>query len=290
MAARQQLKVLFFDVFGTCVSQNPSVADELSKATREALESDSSSMSDEVRSKAEKMVCLTNISIGSTLIPRQTYDNWFELAREWNREEGKFVSESKEKQGNVDWRAVDKHRIEVLPRLLADRGLIILGDDASIQDGSIWNNSQLDHLGRIWHRLPPWPDTNQGLDLLNTKFSTVALSNTYNDLLQSLVAHSNIPFTHLYSSDMFHSFKPNPKVYLGAAEQMGVKPEECALVAAHLNDLKGAKACGFYTVYVERPLEEKNLELVEEKIPDMVVGEGGGGFVGLAERLEIRGD
>jgi 2-haloacid dehalogenase len=68
---------------------------------------------------------------------------------------------------------------------------------------------------------------------------------------------------------MFQSFKPNPKVYLGAAEKMGVKPEECGLVAAHLSDLKGAKASGFYTIYVDRPLEEKNPELREENIPDM---------------------
>jgi 2-haloacid dehalogenase len=106
--------------------------------------------------------------------------------------------------------------------------------------------------------------------------------------MEGLVAHSSIPFTHVYTADMFQSYKPNPKVYLGAAEKMGVKPEECALVAAHLNDLKGAKACGFYTVYVERPLEEKNPELKEEDIPDEWVKEGEGGFVTLAERLGIQ--
>ena len=87
---------------------------------------------------------------------------------------------------------------------------------------------------------------------------------------------------------MFHSFKPNPKVYLGAAEKMGVKPEECALVAAHLGDLKGAKACGFYAIYVERPLEEKAPQLREENIPDMMIKVGEDGFVTLAERLRIR--
>ena len=56
MAATPKLRILFFDVFGTCVSQSPSVADELFKATREALESSSSSMSGEVRANAEKMV------------------------------------------------------------------------------------------------------------------------------------------------------------------------------------------------------------------------------------------
>jgi len=88
---------------------------------------------------------------------------------------------------------------------------------------------------------------------------------------------------------MFHSYKPDPKVYLGAAEKMGVKPEECALVAAHLGDLKGAKECGFYAVYVEREGEEKSPELRGKGIPDLVVGEGEGGFVELAGRLGIKG-
>lgn len=156
-----------------------------------------------------------------------------------------------------------------------------------VGEGSLWNESQLKNLGLIWHRLPPWIDTCAGLTLLNRKFSTVTLSNTYNGLLKKLVAHSNIPFTHVYSADLFESFKPNPKVYLGAAERMGLKPEECALVAAHLSDLKGAKACGSYTIYVERPLEEKNPELREENIPDMWIKEDEDGFLTLAGRFGI---
>ena len=89
---------------------------------------------------------------------------------------------------------------------------------------------------------------------------------------------------------MFESFKPSPKVYLGAAEKMGVKPEECGLVAAHLFDLKGAKACGFYAIYVERPLEEKAPELREENIPDLWIKEDKEAFVALAGRLGIQAD
>ena len=173
--------------------------------------------------------------------------------------------------------------------------MIIPRNDAStseheVGEGSLWDESQLKHLGLVWHRLTPWPDTCRGLDLLNRRLSTVTLSNSYNDLLEHLVAHSSIPFTHVYSADEFQSFKPNPKVYLGAAEKMGVKPEECALVAAHLSDLKGAKACGFYAICVDRPLEEKNPELREENIPDLWIKEDEDGFVTLAERLGIQVD
>ncbi|KAH8900605.1 haloacid dehalogenase, type II [Thozetella sp. PMI_491] len=259
MTTVPHLRVLFFDVFGTSVAQRTPVADELSKAAQQALQSNVT-ISSEARAKATKM----------------SYDDWFEFGGVWNQEEAKFRRESLAKYNNIDWRAVDKHRIDVLPKLLEQRGL-----------GSLWDESQLQHLGRIWHRLTPWSDTCRGLDLLNSKFSTVSLSNSYYDLLKSLVAHSSIPFTHIYTADLFQSFKPNPKVYLGAAEKMGVKPEECGLVASHLNDLKGAKACGFYTIYVERPLEEKNPELREENIPDMWIKENEDGLITIANRLGI---
>jgi len=191
----------------------------------------------------------------------------------------------------VQWRGVDQYRLETLHRLLAHRELIIPDEAASelhVKEGSLWNESQLEHLSLVWQRLTPWPDTCRGLELLNKRFATVALSNTYNGFLQHLVAHSSIPFTHIYSSDMFQSFKPNPEVYLGAAEKMGVKPEECGLVASHLFDLKGAKACGFYAIYCERPLEEKHPELREENMPDLVIREDEEGFVTLAERLGVQ--
>ncbi len=58
MTTTPPLRVLFFDVFGTCVAQRDPVADELSKAAKDALESDASPMNHEVRSSATKMVCL----------------------------------------------------------------------------------------------------------------------------------------------------------------------------------------------------------------------------------------
>jgi 2-haloacid dehalogenase len=171
--------------------------------------------------------------------------------------------------------------------MLTIRGLLIQTEQVaeSGPSGSLWEKSQLIELTRIWHRLPPWPDTCEGLTLLNKHFSTVTLSNTYREMMEDIVSHSNIPFTDILTADMFDSYKPNRKVYLGAAEKMGVKPEECALVAAHLGDLKGAKACGFRAFYVERPLEEKQPELRGENIPDLIIPEDQGGFVTLAKQL-----
>ncbi|MCJ1334160.1 hypothetical protein MMC10_010867 [Thelotrema lepadinum] len=183
MTTAPQLRVLFFDVFGTCVAQRTPVADELWKAAKEALESDASSMSSEVRDKATET----------------TYDQWFDFGGEWDREVDNFAKESITKHNSVDWRAVDTYRLQSLHTLLANRGLITSrhSDTTSshfqVEPDSLWTESQLQHLARVWHRLPPWPDTCRGLDLLNQKFSTVTLSNAYNEIL-SLLHDSNTSF------------------------------------------------------------------------------------------------
>ena len=100
-----------------------------------------------------------------------------------------------------------------------------------------------------------------------------------------MAAKGEMPFTHLYSAEMFQSYKPSPKVYLGAAEKMGLPPGECAMVAAHLDDLKYAKQNGLQTIYVWRSQEERYPELEKEGFVDMWIGEGENGFVTVAERL-----
>lgn len=185
------------------------------------------------------------------------------------------------------WKTVDEHHLESLHEILAAHNLITLQPDGKTADdtASLWTEQQLQELNLIWHRLAPWPDTCAGLHELNRNYATCTLSNGNVSLLKDMVANGSMPFTHVYSAEMFQSYKPDPKVYLGAAEKMGVKPEECALVAAHLDDLKAAKKCGFGAVYVERAREERHLEMREEGIPDVWVKEEEEGFVRVAQVL-----
>jgi len=81
-------------------------------------------------------------------------------------------------------------------------------------------------------------------------------------------------------------------VYLGAAKRLGLKPEECCMVAAHLSDLEAAKGCGFRTVYVERSREEawdveKVAQTKKEGWVDVWVTEDEQGFLRVAERLGV---
>jgi 2-haloacid dehalogenase len=113
-------------------------------------------------------------------------------------------------------------------------------------------------------------------------------------LLSDLRDHGNMNFTHVLSAEMFGSYKPSPKVYLGAVEKLGLQPRECAMVAAHLGDLRAAKDLGLQAIYVERPGEEDWTSEEAEKARregwvDLWVSQetGSRGFVTVAEKLGV---
>jgi 2-haloacid dehalogenase len=145
----------------------------------------------------------------------------------------------------------------------------------------------------IWHFLDPWPDSSLGLALLNQRFTTSTLSNGNTALLSDLAKHGNLPYNHLLSAEDFQAYKPHPNVYLGAVEKLGLKPEECCMVAAHLGDLAAARKVGYQTLYIERKQEEqwKGAKVEEAKgWVDMWIGVDDGGFVEAARRWGIGGE
>lgn len=210
-----------------------------------------------------------------SLTLRQTHQQWDDIADEWRVSYLQWTR-SIAADPSKAWKTVDEHNIESLREIFTTRGLISAFDDAKIKE-----------LALVWHKFGPWPDTNRGLEMMNERARTCTLSNGNIVLLQDMVKHSAMPFTDVYSAEMFQSYKPNPKVYLGAAEKMGLEPGDCAMVAAHFNDLKAAKGCGFKTIYVWRSREERNPEMEREAstFVDIMVKEGEQGFITAAERL-----
>ena len=156
----------------------------------------------------------------------------------------------------------------------------------------LWQPSEIHKISLIWHFLDPWPDSSRGLGQLNQNFITSTLSNGNASLLSDLAKHGDLPYKHITGAEDFKAYKPHPNVYLGAAEKLGLKPEECALVAAHLGDLKAAKGCGYQMIYIVRPQEEQwKAEQVKEarEWVDMWVEVDGGGFEEVARRFGIIG-
>ncbi|KAL2824659.1 HAD-like domain-containing protein [Aspergillus cavernicola] len=250
MPINPQTQALFFDVFGTTVQWRTCVTKSLKDASERALRDTRESLHTDLRAQASAM----------------TDDNWHSMAEDWRASYDRFTKTFDPSNGFI---SVDQHHHDALVEILA-----------RYQLEDLFTESQLQELVQAWHKLDPWDDTVAGLKLLSSKFRTSTLSNGNVSLLEDLVRHGSLPFTDIVSAEHFGAYKPSPRVYLGAAERLGFEPGQCALVAAHLGDLKAAKACGFGTIYVERVGEE--FGDLEQAIED--------GYVDLAVEIEVSSD
>ncbi|KAF7719463.1 Uncharacterized protein PECH_005253 [Penicillium ucsense] len=255
-------QALFFDVFGTVVGWRISVTKSLQDAGQKALEDTHRELSADLRSRISSF----------------TEADWLGIAEEWRKSYGKFTRSFDASKPFV---SVDQHHRTALQEILENHTL-----------QGLFNDDELKELTLAWHRLTPWPDSSRGLELLNNQFITSTLSNGNVSLLEDLQEYGNLPFAHLISSENFGAYKPSPQVYLGAAKLLQLEPAQCALVAAHLEDLKAARKCGFQTIYVERDQEEawtaeKAAQAKEDGLVDMWVNIDEEGLIEVARRFGI---
>ncbi|KAI5462364.1 HAD-like domain-containing protein [Mariannaea sp. PMI_226] len=261
-----KVKLLTFDVFGTVVDWRSSVTEELVlRAHRKA----STDLPEELKTRLHAL----------------TEEDWGRFSQEWRDSYGVFCRTfDPDKHA---WKDVDEHHRDSLNNLLQAWGL-----------GGIFNETEIESLSLVWHRLRPWEDSSEGLKKLGKTYVTSTLSNGNLSLLHDLNDFGELGFQEFISAETFKAYKPNPVVYQGAARKLGVQPEETALVAAHLGDLEAAKACGYRTVYVERPQEEgrkwakdtENYQQAKDWV-DLWVSEDEDGFRALARKLEeVAGD
>jgi len=66
---------------------------------------------------------------------------------------------------------------------------------------------------------------------------------------------AGLPWDTVLGADLFHHYKPDPEVYLGAAALLDLAPAQVMMVAAHTGDLDAAAKLGLRTAFVHRPLE-----------------------------------
>ncbi len=145
--------------------------------------------------------------------------------------------------GEGAWVKLDALHRAILDTLLPRFGLDGLSD------------AERERLNLVWHRLDPWPDAVPGLTRLKARFPIATLSNGNVSLLVDMARHAKLPWDCVLSAELFRKYKPDPGVYHGAADLLGVAPGELLMVAAHPSDLAAARDAGLKTAYVERPLE-----------------------------------
>jgi 2-haloacid dehalogenase len=168
-----------------------------------------------------------------------TFD-WAEFADAWRG--GYGAAMNRVRTGELPWTNLDAlHRMQL--DALVPRFEIKLSEP------------DLAYLNKIWHRLHGWPDSSTGLARLKTRYVISPLSNGNLALLTNMGKFANLPWDCILGSETFKHYKPDPEVYLGAAEILGLEPSEVMMCAAHAYDLQSAAKLGLRTAYIYRPYE-----------------------------------
>ena len=148
------------------------------------------------------------------------------------------------RSGELPWTKID-----VLHRMILDELLVKF----KIAD-ALSEEEKVD-LNLVWHRLKPWPDAVRGLKRLKQRYIIGTLSNGNTGLLVNMAKFGGLPWDCIFSSDTFHHYKPDPEMYLGAADSLDLEPGHVMMVAAHKHDLRAAATHGLKTAFIKRPHE-----------------------------------
>ena len=204
---------------------------------------------------------------GSALRPSL---DWAQLADAWR---GLYrPTLGRVTRGELAWSPFDHLQRVMLDQVLERSGVSDVTDAERAQ------------LTGVWGRMDSWPDAVPGLNRLKRQFVVCALSNGSVWQLVSLAKRAGLPWDLILSVEMFHAYKPDPRVYQGAAELLQCRPAEVMMVAAHAYDLRAARDVGLRTAFVVRPLEwgpHATAELPEPGEFDLVARD----FMDLADQL-----
>ncbi len=169
--------------------------------------------------------------------------NWAALARDWRAHYKPAIKPVRE--GKRPWTGFDTLHREQLDAIISKHGA-----------AKKLSSTDRDRLTHGWHQLAPWPDVVPGLHRLKKQFIVGPLSNGTLRQMVDLARFGNLPWDVVFGADMFRTYKPDPKLYLGAASYLGLAPENILLVAAHNEDLQAAAKLGLKTCFVHRPTED----------------------------------
>ena len=141
-------------------------------------------------------------------------------------------------------------RLDVLHR----ENLEAILPDFGIEPGRV-PPAELDELTLAWHRLDPWPDVVAGLRRLKADHIIAPLSNGNIVLMLDIAKRAGLPWDAILGAEVSQAYKPSPEAYLRTAAVLALEPSRMCMVAAHNSDLAAARACGFRTAFVPRPME-----------------------------------
>jgi len=167
--------------------------------------------------------------------------DWAAFADAWRG--GYGPSMERVRRGEIPWTKLDVLHRATLDELLVRFKITGLSED------------EIAHLNRVWHRLHAWPDSVAGLTRLRKHYVISPLSNGNLSLLTNMAKFAGLPWDCILSTELVRHYKPDRETYLMPGEMFDLPPSEVMMVAAHVGDLRAAKALGLKTAYVHRPQE-----------------------------------
>ena len=81
------------------------------------------------------------------------------------------------------------------------------------------------------------------------------LSNGNVALIVNMAKYGGLPWDAVLGAEVARHYKPQPECYLTTAALLGLRPDQCLMVAAHNGDLAAASSLGLKTAFVPRPNE-----------------------------------
>ena len=103
-------------------------------------------------------------------------------------------------------------------------------------------------------------------------------------LIVNMAKRAGLPWDAILGAEVARHYKPQPEVYRATADLLGLRPEQCMMVAAHTDNLAAAAGCGLRTAFVPRPSEYgpgQRTDLVPERDYDVVAHN----FIDLSAQL-----
>jgi 2-haloacid dehalogenase len=167
--------------------------------------------------------------------------DWATFADDWRAGYGPAMN--RVRTGELPWTKLDDLHRTILDRLLVDLSVVALSE------------VEIESFNRVWHRLIPWPDAVPALYRLKARYVIAPLSNGNVSLLTNMAKHAGLPWDCILSAELAGHYKPDPEVYLKAADLLSLPPDRVMMVAAHRGDLEAAQGVGMKTALVHRPLE-----------------------------------
>jgi 2-haloacid dehalogenase len=195
--------------------------------------------------------------------------DWFAFADAWRAEYQPGMEEVR--SGRIPFSRLDVIHRRMLERIRPQFGL------EKVEE------SILQELNLAWHRLDAWPEVPAGMRRLRKKFFLAPVSNGNISLMVDIARRNDFHWDAILGAEIAGDYKPKPRVYLAAAEALGLQPGQCMMVAAHSSDLAAAATTGLRTAHVARPSEHGPGN--GETAPTVPVDVAASSFVDLADKL-----